>query len=193
MKKKFLALAITLLAMGTVTASAKKSEKAPQQNCPVAECTQQQCQACDSVECGGGQMLFFEGIELTPDQQTKLQAIKPQRPDKGMRGERRSRPQGQPRQFAGQPCDSAKFKQAPGQRPNRMQGRRNYINQVKEILTPEQYVVFLENMVTAAPAPQQGMRPGNDQRGPRPQKAQKAQKACKLDKAAAAKAAPNRH
>lgn len=172
MKKKFLAIAIALLAVGSVSASAKKSDECPQQNCPVTECAQQQCNACDTAACPGTpMMMFFEGIELTPEQQSQLQAIQPQRPDKAPRGERRSRPQGQPRQFAGQGGDSVQTRQAPDQRPDRRQGRRDYINQVKQILTPDQYVVFLENMVTASPAPGQGMRPG------KAMKAEKAQKA----------------
>ena len=52
-------------------------------------------------------------------------------------------------------CDNTScVRKDKGQRPARRQARRDYINGVKNILTPEQYVVFLENIVVESPAPQ---------------------------------------
>lgn len=79
----------------------------------------------------------FEGIVLTPEQQTAIQALKPQRPDRS------------------QNSDSVA-------RPDRNKMRSDYVAGVKKVLTPDQYVVFLENVVVNnAPIPgagQKGMR-----------------------------------
>lgn len=54
----------------------------------------------------------------------------------------------------------------PETREARREARRNYLNQVKGILTPEQYVAFLENLAVNNPGPRhafnrQGQRDGN--------------------------------
>lgn len=76
----------------------------------------------------------FEGIVLTPEQQTAIQALKPQRPDRS------------------QNSDSVA-------RPDRNKMRSDYVAGVKKVLTPDQYVVFLENVVVNnAPIPGAGQK-----------------------------------
>lgn len=107
----------------------------------------------------------FEGIELTDAQKESLKALHPQRPE------------GKGKQV----------KDSVAGRPDGKKMRADYVNGVKAILTPDQYVVFLENIVlndafipggANRPAMHQGMRKGGDKqhgkdRKPRDVKAKK--------------------
>lgn len=91
---------------------------------------------------------FFEGLNLTPDQQSQLDALRPRRQDC----------QNCDTAANGQ-CDRKKGVCNGGKFQPRHDGSRRgmpaeYVGKVKEILTPEQYVQFLENIVIA-PAPGQ--------------------------------------
>lgn len=68
----------------------------------------------------------FEGITLSDTQKEALKALRPQRPEQKKDGEKR---------------DSVT------PRHNREKMRADFVNGVKGILTPEQYVIFLENIV----------------------------------------------
>lgn len=122
MKKQLLSLA--LLAMMSTAAFAQKT-----QGCPKAQA------CCDTVECV--QLTAcdpFATLNLTDDQKTKLQALKPQRPTKEDRQAAREQ-----------------------KRNARQMQRKVYLDQVKAILTPEQYVEFLE---VSYLTPDKGGRPG---------------------------------
>lgn len=89
----------------------------------------------------------FAGLNLTADQQTKLQELQKNRVAA--------------RDKMGKPTKG----DTTAMRRNPAEGRRDYLNSVKNILTPEQYVVFLENIVIEQPqgnrhAMQQGMNDG---------------------------------
>lgn len=61
----------------------------------------------------------------------------------------------------------------------RKEAKRNYLNSVKSILTPEQYVVYLENIVVETPqqkAGRPGMQATKGQKGPKFAKAMKDRK-----------------
>ncbi len=60
--------------------------------------------------------------------------------------------------------------QARQNRQIRRQARRDYINSVKQILTPEQYVIFLENIASAPQGQQRPNCQGHHMRRPQPQK-----------------------
>lgn len=140
MKKRILGIAVALTAMFGVAVSAQTPcGKADCQNaCPQqTACTKDG--ACDSV-CNPYQAVFA-GLNLTADQQTRLKAI-----NDGRR----------------QACKANRNDARKQKREARSQERRNYLNQVKSVLTPDQYVVFLENFVVEGPAarPAQGVRPG---------------------------------
>ena len=70
----------------------------------------------------------FEGITLTEAQKESLKALRPERPQAGEKKDR-------------QKADSVR------NFPDRNKMRADYVNAVKGVLTPEQYVVFLENIV----------------------------------------------
>ena len=73
----------------------------------------------------------FEGLNLTADQQAKLEALKQNCPMKADK----------------QKADKQDKKndRKADMMAKRIQGKRDFLAQVKSILTPEQYVQFLEN------------------------------------------------
>ena len=88
----------------------------------------------------------FDGIQLTDDQQQKLQALQ-----KGLGPVQLSK-----EQMAKIPenknLSDAEKKQLKEERKNReLEAKKNYLQGVKETLTPDQYVIFLENCYIAAP------------------------------------------
>lgn len=100
-------------------------------------CTEQQCPAdkqCDRPS----RPCPFEGMNLTDTQKQQLKQLQQDRPDKAAR------------------------KQA--KRESRQQERRAELAKIKAILTPEQYVTYLENLVVNGQKQQvnKGQRkPGN--------------------------------
>ncbi len=66
----------------------------------------------------------FQGLELTDSQRQSLQAIEAQCRESNRQARRQQRSEAQ---------------------QNREECRRNYLAQIKQILTPEQYLTFLEN------------------------------------------------
>lgn len=110
---------------------------------------------------------FFAGIDLTPEQQSQLNDIKPlcTRDSDNCEGAKCA-PQQAPSQqnCSQQNCNRGRRHEnrrhegcnRPAQRKANPEKRRQYIEQVKGILTPEQYVMFLENIVMppVAPAPE---------------------------------------
>lgn len=124
MKTKFLALAVMIFAAGSSVCFAANDNKADKKQ--ATECTQQK--KCDK-ECRKG-MNPFEGLNLTADQQAKLEALKQNCPMKADK----------------QKADKQDKKaQKAEMMAKRVQGKRDFLAQVKNILTPEQYVTFLEN------------------------------------------------
>lgn len=123
----------------------------------------------------------FDGIQLTDDQQQRLQVLR-----QGLG----------PVQLT--PEQQAKIKENPNLTPEqkkqlkeerkaqKLQQKKNYLNGVKEVLTPEQYVVFLENVYLYAPEKkskaEMGFKGGKNSkqgkkgdRGGKPQKGQKSE------------------
>lgn len=99
---------------------------------PIQACASPQ-RACETEVCIEGVSFDpFSTLNLTEQQRTQLDALKQQRPSKE---------------------DIQKARQE--KKDMRQAERKNYLNQVKAILTPEQYVEFLE---VSYLTPQQGFR-----------------------------------
>lgn len=137
MKKKIMTIALALSALCVLPSVAKNPDNnnTPAPTCQASACAQEQSCRGNRHDRQANRPNPFEGITLTPEQQTALSAIESQRPGRDQ-------------------MDSTARAQA---RQARKEARRNYLNQVKEVLTPDQYVTFLENI-----AMQQGNR-GNRQ------------------------------
>ena len=79
----------------------------------------------------------FEGLNLTDNQKEKLNKLREER-----KAERSKKSQQR---------KSDKLRADSTSRAQQIADKRDYLNQVKSILTPEQYVAFLENMVVNTP------------------------------------------
>lgn len=106
---------------------------------------------------------FFAGINLTPEQQSQLNDIKPlctRDSDNCEATECASQQTTAQQNCSRQDCNrgqrhEGRRQEGQGRSARRAnpEKRRQYIEQVKGILTPEQYVIFLENIVMPPVAP----------------------------------------
>lgn len=125
MKKTILSVAVALA--GLFTASSAFAQ-AP---CSPAVCAQ--VENCDSAAACQRGYCAFDGLNLSADQQARVKALK---------ADRKAKKQ------ADRKADRKAAREAV------KAGRQDYLNQLKQILTPEQYTQFLENSyVNQAPAP----------------------------------------
>lgn len=132
MKKVFSSLLIAAMAMTGVSAMAQTDNNTCNgpQNCNVqTECTRR-------ADCGkkGPRTCAFEGLQLTEQQQTALKAIPtPGQSIKALKDQGKQARKDQQKADRAARCQAVK------------DIRANYLKSVKEVLTPEQYVQFLEN------------------------------------------------
>ena len=185
MKKKVLSLAIIAASVFSATAIAQNPEDCNTQQYPTEGC------APDGQRgpCGPGREHRgpkmdkchnpFEGINLTDAQKAKLDELH-KKNQEAMKQKREERQKKQ---------EEARVKRDSIMR----EGKLNQLRQIKEILTPEQYVTYLENMVVNQPdgrghrmAPGKPGKPGDagkpgrdDRRGHKPPKGDKKDKDAK--------------
>lgn len=120
----------------------------------------------------------FDGVQLTDDQQQRLQVLQ-----QGLGPVQLSKEQ-QEKIPENKNLTAAQKKQLKEERKaKKLEAKKNYLNGVKEILTPEQYVIFLENVYLYAPQDQGKVMK------PKGAKEFKGNKAKKGDKSASAKSA----
>lgn len=88
----------------------------------------------------------FDGVQLTDDQQQRLQVLQqglgPVVLDKEQQAKIKENPNLTPEQ---------KKQLKEERKARKLEAKKNYLNGVKEILTPEQYVIFLENVYLYSP------------------------------------------
>lgn len=142
MKKKIIGL--TLMAMSLVAFNGMAQKTCNNNNCAQNNCTKENVKA--DKPSRPDKMCPFEGLNLTDAQKAKLQQLNSDRKTKMQ-------------------------KQNLAKRDNRMRNdsvrtaeKKAYLSQVKEIVGPDQYVIFLENMYVNGDKPMprvdRGM-PGN--------------------------------
>lgn len=142
MKKTILSIAVLLASMAGVSASAQTTNANPQTK---TECTK----GCSTKKDAPGYNPF-QGLNLTEKQQAELQALKPAKDGKCAKaGKNASCTKGEKNATCAK--DKKQLSQAEKQAQRkqsaeqRLQNRREYLAKVKNILTPDQYVKFLEN------------------------------------------------
>lgn len=84
----------------------------------------------------------FEGISLSADQQTKIDALRAERKQKSETARAERRQQKEATRAERQKKSEERFN-------GRRDARRAELNKIKSILTPEQYVQYLENIALA--------------------------------------------
>lgn len=119
MNKKVLFASLIALSGLFATASAQKVQQVASQSC----CTEQSCTAPQ----GKAAYNPFAGLNLTEQQQAKLDALK------------------QEKQAAKEAAKKDKADRKQADRAKAQQSRADDLAKIKAILTPEQYVTFLEN------------------------------------------------
>ncbi|MCM1297845.1 MAG: hypothetical protein NC311_20085 [Muribaculaceae bacterium] len=109
---------------------------------------------------------MFQGISLTAEQQSQIDNLKKEccRKDSVERVAKRQKQ----REAMKQKQDKRKEMQQ-----SRLQKKRDYLNSVKAILTPDQYVVFLENIVVNQPVPNKNFKMDRMRKMPQPGKDRK--------------------
>lgn len=145
MKKTLFAALFLGASMFAFNASAQTQKKDDScAKCPKTECSSDKSD-CNSVvpPC---KIKFnpFIGTTITPEQQAKLEQLNKDRAAKKAEAKEqmwKSR----------QESDSI-----------RRADNLEYLRQVKEIIGPDQYVIFLENIAVAQPQNDKGMKPGKD-------------------------------
>lgn len=144
MMKKMLKLAIVAVALCGLPAIAQNQNNTTCNN--PATCTQSDCQNAAQCTVNGknkGQRPDpFAGITLSDTQKQALEQLQTQCKAKN---EARKQELNKDKQARRQAADARKM--------DRKNDRREYLNSVKGILSPEQYVVFLENIVIEKGAP----------------------------------------
>ncbi len=153
MKKKVLSLAIIATSLLTVSAVAQNPDDAQRPACLVEGCDQHQHRGpkAPKPECGNP----FEGLNLTDAQKAKLDQLRKDGQDARQKKQEERR---------------KNREEARAKRDSLMKtGKLNHLRQIKEILTPEQYVTFLENMVVnqKPEARNHRMAPGKGKQGQR--------------------------
>ena len=160
MNKKVLSAVMLCASLFTLSATAQ-NPKARNQNCPVANCnTEAVCnnpkQCAQPGECCS---VLFEGITLTEAQKSKIQDIQKARVEKRKARAAESK----------ETAKTEKRKMREERDAARKADKRAYLDGVKQVLTPEQYVIFLENAYMA-PAPEPRMGHDGRHQGVKPAK-----------------------
>lgn len=147
MNKKVLTAMMLCASLFSLSAFAQnpnaRAQKAPQTKCATSG------KVCDAPqECPAQRaMLLFDGTTLTADQQARIKELNKTRAEKKRTAMKEAGTEAR-----------AEKRAARQQRDSIMKAeKREYLTGIKEILTPEQYVIFLENAYVT-PAPQQGPR-----------------------------------
>lgn len=156
MKRTILAIAISVATFGSATVFAQKAcDSRMQEKCAAGECASAQTSADNKMYKPQKFTDYaFEGILLTVDQQSKMDKLNADLKAK------REACKNDTAACAGKDCKGCKGRTDRGK--NRLQARKDYVSSVKEILTPEQYVTFLENIVFM---PEQGRGMGPRHKG----------------------------
>lgn len=138
MKKSILSIAVMAASLFSFNAIAQTPATCDAAKCPAKECVKGE--KCDKPgkPCKADP---FAGITLTQDQQTKLDALK-------------ANCKANREQASKERADRAVKKDSLAKA-----GKKEYLENVKAILTPDQYVVFLENIVLTNPVQDRGMGP----------------------------------
>lgn len=149
--KKILGMALfaTMIAVAPAAAQVKDSSTCD----TVKTCTKDKSFKKGDKECAlNGKCDLYKGISLTENQKTQLQDL-----------DRRQRDQGRQMKKEARELKQAEKEQALADRKERKEAmeaqKRAYLNEVKQILGPENYVVFLENFYVTVPTMKDGRGP----------------------------------
>lgn len=145
MKKTIIGMAVIAASVFSFNAAAQAQAKAGDN----VTCAKKECPVAPGKDCRKAKCNPFEGLNLTADQQAKLDQLRQQcgADRKACADQRR-----------------AEAKERRAERDSIARSKRlDNLKQIKGILTPDQYVTFLENIVISERAPM-GPRFGKGQK-----------------------------
>lgn len=148
MKKKILGLAFIAMSLVSTSALAQTESTATKDNCTQTECLNKGGKAGKGFKKARKGRCAFEGLNLTDAQKAQLKQL------------------GEKREAAAREARKQKQASDSTMRAARRASKKAYLEEVKAIIGPDQYVVFLENFYING-GNQQGktaMRPGKDGR-----------------------------
>lgn len=123
MKKKLLSLTAAFLTTVAVSSAFAQAPKCDNQCCDKAKC-EQRCDKKDKRAC------VFDSMNLTDAQKAQLKALNEKQREQ---------------------CKARKQENKQRDRRQAVESKKQYLEEVKAIVGPENYVVFLENMVVNQP------------------------------------------
>lgn len=132
MKKKILSFVTASMLLSPIVSFASTDETSVTKNCANELVGKREMKQPKAYRINP-----FEGLNLTDNQKEKLNKLREER-----KAERSQKSQQR---------KSDKLRADSTSRAQQIAEKRDYLNQVKSILTPEQYVAFLENMVVNTP------------------------------------------
>lgn len=147
MKKKILGIAAAIMALVAINASAQTSDTNTANNCTNGQAKCKKAEKCDNQK--GKCVNSFDGLNLTDAQKQSLKDIKKPSCKKDSSCTKANKECTK----ANKECTKADKKEMKAERAQRMKtARKEYLSQIQQILTPEQYQQFLENnFVNGAP------------------------------------------
>lgn len=164
MKKKILGLALLCMSLVAFNGNAKTTDNKAADSCKVEQCKKDKCDKKDckdtrkdgkadrKVKAGDPRMAAFEGINLSETQKAQLQQLSEKRRSQRQKADSTSRAE---------------------RRTDRKAEKRQFLQEVKTILGPDDYVVFLENCYLQEAPRAQMHRSGKEMRldkGQRPER-----------------------
>lgn len=142
MKKRILGMALIAMSLVTFTGIAQKKTDNVNRNTTNTECTSQK-------DCRRGnfkRVTPFDKLNLTDAQKSQLKQI-----DRKHRDARRA--EADSRRADRRRSDSARIE-------NRRADKRAYLDEVKNVVGPDNYVIFLEESYIATPSDLKPLKPG---------------------------------
>lgn len=151
MTKKILGMALFAAMMAVAPAAAQVKDSSACDT--VRTCDKNKSFNKGDKDCAlNGKCDLYKGITLTENQKTQLQEL-----------DRRQRDEGRQMKKEARELKRAEKEQARADRKERKEAmeakKRAYLNEVKQILGPENYVVFLENFYVTVPSMKDGRGP----------------------------------
>ncbi|MDE6269940.1 MAG: hypothetical protein K2M12_03670 [Muribaculaceae bacterium] len=137
MNKKLSTIALAIVAAFGISAAAQCPAKCDKK----ADCEKTTCEKTCKQDCKKAcdDSKLFEGITLTADQKTKIEALKADCKSK--------------KEARATEAKAAREKAAKEKAEQRANRKAEYLAKMKTILAPEQYTKFLENMAVSNPGP----------------------------------------
>ena len=151
MRKKILGLTIALAAITSGAIYAQQPDGKTTATQQTEECCQTPQTKKDAIKKGNRQGFNpFDGVQLTPEQQEKIKVLQQ---GLGPVMLPKDKATGEDKQKL---TDEQKKQMKLDLKSKKDEAKKNYLYGVKEILTPEQYVIFLENVYLYGPEQQKG-------------------------------------